>query len=219
MEVVWDGVRLAATLDADWVTKRNAIADASRAYQWQHLLKALTGSPELVNTTRLDGPSLYAPLHQAAHGGAPVEVVERLIALGAWRTLRTARGERPVDIAARKGHSHLLGLLEPVFEHQAPEAVLGRIQVHFHEVIRGRAASMVRENELRLPELEPLLELKRPHMWFAVPGMYGGFCFDLEPAGATSRLISESWCRVCGGSGQRHVITADGSELVAEGFV
>ena len=58
MEVVWDGVRLAATLDADWVTKRNAVADASRAYQWQHLLKALTGSPELVNTTRLDGPSL-----------------------------------------------------------------------------------------------------------------------------------------------------------------
>ena len=35
--------------------------------------------------------------------------------------------------------------------------------------------SEIEEHGLRLPELEPLLELGRPKMWFAVPGMYGGF--------------------------------------------
>jgi hypothetical protein len=37
--------------------------------------------------------------------------------------------------------------------------------------------------------------------------------------GSGSRLMSESWCRVVEGSGQRHEITAQGARLVAEGFV
>jgi hypothetical protein len=56
-------------------------------------------------------------------------------------------------------------------------------------------------------------------MWFAVPGMYGGFSYRLETEGEESRLISESWCRVVGGSGERHEINAFGSRLVDEGFV
>ena len=56
-------------------------------------------------------------------------------------------------------------------------------------------------------------------MWFAVPGMCGGFSYPLEVAGATSRLICESRCRGAGGSGERHLISAAGSTLVEEGFV
>jgi len=74
------------------VVTRHAVADAARDYAWPLLLELLEQHRELINNTRLDGPSLYAPLHQAAHGGAPVEVAARLIGLGAWRTLRTARG-------------------------------------------------------------------------------------------------------------------------------
>jgi len=33
--------------------------------------------------------------------------------------------------------------------------------------------------------LEVLLELDRPELWFAVPGMYGGFSIRLEAAGPT----------------------------------
>ncbi len=77
----------------------------------------------------------------------------------------------------------------------------------------------MQENDLRLPELEPLLELDRPQMWFTVPGMYGGFCYRLESPGVEAKLIAESWCRVVGGSGQRHEITSEGSRLVEEGFV
>ena len=71
----------------------------------------------------------------------------------------------------------------------------------------------------RLPELEPLLELDKAEMWFPIPGMYGGFSYRLECAGANTLLIAESWCRVVGGSGQRHEITAVGSRLTEEGFV
>jgi hypothetical protein len=40
-----------------------------------------------------------------------------------------------------------------------------------------RAAQLVFEEALRLPELEPLLELETPSVYFAVPGMYGGFSY------------------------------------------
>ena len=76
----------------------------------------------------------------------------------------------------------------------------------------------MREQGLRLPELEPLLELPRPQAWFAAPGMYGGFSYTLEAAGAASRLIAESWSRVVEGSGQRHLVSAAGSTPVDEGF-
>jgi hypothetical protein len=72
---------------------------------------------------------------------------------------------------------------------------------------------------MRLPELEPLLELASPKMWFPVPGMMGGFSYWLEETGVNAKLVSESWSRGVGGSGQRHIITSEGSTLEAEGFV
>jgi hypothetical protein len=145
-----------------------------------------------------------------------VEVVQQLIDMGAWRTLRNARGERPLDVATRKKHTHLLGVLEPVYRHLVPLGMLLKIQSHLHEVIRGRAEQLVQEHALRLPELEPLLELEQPQMWFSVPGMYGGLKYHLDEAGVIARLVSERWCRVVGGSGQRHVITSKGGVLEEE---
>ncbi len=139
--------------------------------------------------------------------------------MGAWRTLRNARGERPVDVARRRGHEHLLAVLEPDYQRQVPAETLRRIQAHFHEVIRERAKDLVEEHSLRLPELEHLLEMARPAVWFPVPGMYGGFSYRLEGEGTGARLVSTSWSRVVGGSGQRHRIDAEGSRLVERGFV
>ena len=216
---IWDGVRLSSTVGGEGLEARNAVADAARHYDWQLLLALLAQHDELVNSARPDGWSLFAPLHQAAHGGAPVEVVIRLVGMGAWRTLRNAHGERPVDVAARRGHTRLMRALEPDLLHVVPSKTLSSMQEYFHDVIRGRADELVREHRLRLPELEPLLEIKQAPVWFAVPGMYGGFSYQLEADGEQSRLIVESWCRVCGGSGQRHVVSASGSTLVDEGFV
>lgn len=219
MDIVWDGITKAGTLN-DWAaTARSALADAAKAYNWPRVFELISEHTEFVNSCRPGGKSLFAPLHQAAHAGAGVEVVHRLIELGAWRTLQNARGERPVDVAERQGHHHLRGVLEPVLKHRVPHGVLLRIQSHFHEIIRGRIDRVLPDHGLRLPELEPLLELDRPKMWFPVPGMYGGFSYRLESPGVEAELISESWCRVVGGSGQRHEITSGGSRLVEEGFV
>ena len=49
--------------------------------------------------------------------------------------------------------------------------------------------------------------------------MYGGFNFWLEAEHDDVRLVTESWCRVVDGSGQRHIVTADDARLVDEGFV
>jgi hypothetical protein len=219
MDIVWDGVTQAESLNGWALTARSELADAAKAYNWPRVFELICEHREYVNSFRPDGKSLFAPLHQAAHAGAPVEVVHRLIELGAWRTLQNARGERPVDVAERQGHHHLREVLEPVLKHRVPNGVLLRIQSHFHEVIHRRIDQKLPDEGLRLPELEPLLELDRPQMWFPVPGMYGGFSYRLESAGVNAKLISESWCRVVDGSGERHEITSKGSRLVEQGFV
>lgn len=219
MDIAWDGITRAVGLPEDAVQVRHALADAARDADWALVFELLTTHRELVNSTRLDGLSWYTPLHQTAHGDAPVEVIRRLVDLGAWRSLRNARGERAVDVAERCGHQRLIGALTPEYRHEVPLEDLRNIQRHFHAVIQGRTEALIREHALRLPELEPLLELASPHTWFPVPGMYGGFSYELNVSARPVTLVSESWSRVVDGSGQRHEITTVGSRLVDEGFV
>lgn len=210
-----------STLKDAFARRRHELADLAKRYDWAAVLAFLAedGHEGLVNSTRPDGKSWFAPLHQVAHGGAPVEVAERLIALGAWRLLPTATGERPSEIARRRGHTHLVGPLTPRPVIDVPVDELAAIQRHFHEVIRGREAELVDEHGLRLPELAVLTESDPPAAWFAVPGMYGGFDYRLSPGETGWLLTAESWSRVASGSGQRHEITAAGALLVDEGFV
>lgn len=87
-------------------------------------------------------------------------------------------------------------------------------------MIRERACKLVEEHALRLPQLDPLLEMEAGgEIWFPVPGMYGGFKVGLVGDGVDAKLVVENWCRVVEGSGQRHEITCRGSNLVEEGFV
>jgi hypothetical protein len=161
MSIIWDGITQADVLREDASRMRHSLSDAAKNYDWPRVFELVAQEPALVNTTRLNGASLYAPLHQVAYGGAPVEVAQRLIGLGAWRTLQNARGERPVDVAERCGHRHLIKALTPDYKQHVPIGVLLKIQAHFHMVIRGRIDQELPNHGLRLPELEPLLELER----------------------------------------------------------
>ncbi|MEP7124480.1 MAG: ankyrin repeat domain-containing protein [Byssovorax sp.] len=219
MDIVWPGITRAETLNESASVARTALADAAKSYIWPRMFEILAEHPGLVNYARPGSASLYAPLHQVAHAGAPAAIVQRLIGLGAWRTLQNFRGERPIDVAVRMGHTHLIEALTPVYLHRVPVAELLAIQEHFHRLIQRRVEREVNKNALRLPELTPLLEIETPKMWFPVPGMYGGFSYELSPEIPPARLVVESWSRVVGGSGQRHEITAEGTLLVAEGFV
>lgn len=218
-DIVWCGTTRAKGM-SDWYLKaRHEVSDAAKAYEWDRLFSVLNEYPDLVNATRPKGRSLFTPLHQAAKGGASNEVIFQLIARGAWRTIENEFGERPVDVASRCGHLNLISELEPVLKRVVPAGVLRKIQENFHAVIRGRAGKLVLKEKLRLPELSTLLEIDSGSIWFMVPGMYGGFSYWLEDSGVNANMIVESWCRVEGGSGQRHAITSRGFDLIDEGFV
>jgi hypothetical protein len=219
MEAVWDGLTRPKNISEESLRTRGELADAARSYDWPRVIGILSVHKDLVNSTRPGGLSLYAPLHQAAHGGASAEVILRLIELGAWRTLQNARGERPIDVAEKRGFTDLASILAPEMSRRVPLGVLLTIQAHFHAVIRGRADKQVQEHDLRLPELEPLLEFEDLRIWFPVPGMYGGFAYRLVAEGVGAKLVSDSWTRVVEGSGERHEITSAGSQLVEKGFV
>ncbi|MEJ8827114.1 ankyrin repeat domain-containing protein [Variovorax humicola] len=198
---------------------RHELADAAKRLDWTRVLTLVADDEQLVNSVRPEGRSGFTPLHQAAYGNAPLDVVHRLISMNAARSVQNSNGERPIDVADRRGHQHLLDALAPHHWHKIPNGILRRIEENFHAVIAGRVRSLIDEHRLRLPQLELLLELERPRMWFAVPGMYGGFSYRFETFGVNAKLVSESWSRMEGGSGQRHEINSAGSVLVEEGFV
>ncbi len=212
--VTWDGVTQRTTYRNGVVEHRDRLAEAARSGDWPSVLTLLAAHPQWVNATRIGGESGYTPLHQAAWHGVPVAIVLRLVELGAWRTLRTAEGERALDIADRLGHRHLAGALRPVARRPVPDETLTALERHLHALIRERAGALVEAHKLRLPELEPLTEVTDPTFWFPVPGMYGGFSYTLSH----DELIVESWCRVVGGSGQTHRVTVNGVELVRDGW-
>lgn len=218
-ELFWDGITKSSTLTPDAARKRHRVAGSAKKGDWRRLLSILTEDPSLVNITRPDGKALYAPLHYAAFAGAPAQIVHDLLRLGAFRTLRDAQGNRPVDIARNRSHKHLISVLDPVLEHSVRPDTLSRIQQNFHEVILGRASEQITEHRLRLPDLESVLEFVSATFWFEVPEMYGGFSYSIVSDDPEARLMVESWCRVYEGSGQRHEITESGSRLVEEGFV
>jgi hypothetical protein len=208
----WHGGSLRTTYNDVFVAQRDKLADAAKAGEWQRVFDQLESHPGLVNSARIGGRSGYTPLHQAAWHGADASTIVRLIDLGAWRTLRTLSGQRPVDIARERGHFHLVEALQPVVVH--PVSGLDALQDNLHSLIRERAGDLVEEHRLRLPELQPLTEMPDPQLWFPVPGMYGGFACRFDG----QELIVESWCRISGGSGQTHRISADGVRLVESGW-
>lgn len=221
MDVYWDGVTKNEDFSDEEADRRKILADAAKSCDWAMVIKLVEGNKNYANACRLGGNSYFSPLHHAAYNGAPAQIVMRLIEFGAWRTLQNAYGERPIDVAARQGQNQLQVPLEPVKKHSVPNGVLLKIEYNFHAIIRARLEQDLpdRNLELRLPQLEPLLELDRPEMWFPVPGMYGGFRYRLENIGADAKLVSSSWCRVVEGSVQRHEVTCRGSRLIAKGSV
>lgn len=94
-----------------------------------------------------------------------------------------------------------------------------KLRTRFHKLIRQRAGNLIKKHRLQLPQLVGLESDPKNPSWFPVPGMYGGFKFWLIYEDDQPVIISESWCRVVEGSGQRHRITTDSIELVESGFV
>lgn len=213
-ESEWDGVTLRSTYNDGLVALRDRLADAARDGDWPAVFTLLGTAKTSVNNWRVGGASWYSVLHQAAWHGADTGTVVRLVEAGGWRTLRTHDGQCPEDIAAQRGHRHLAELLAPAPRHPVSRELREGLERGLHSVVMTRAGNLVAKERLRLPELDPLTELANPSCWFPVPGMYGGFGYRLDG----EELEVKSWCRVSGGSGQTHRITAHAVELVDSGW-
>ena len=134
----WLGVNNPAALDPQALAQAHDIADAAKAFNWPHLMALLSKDAQRINASRIGGPSGYAPLHQAAYSGAPIEVAQALISLGALRTLRTMDGQRAVDIARQEGHRHLVEILTPTPSLAFAPDKLTKVERGVHQVIRER---------------------------------------------------------------------------------
>jgi hypothetical protein len=119
----------------------------------------------------------------------------------------------------RQLHSTLLGKGEVHEGSPAVESELKELEVGFHALIQSRLAEFRVPLPEELPQLEGIVATEQNPAWFDVDGMYGGFTYYLLSNKSPARLIVESWSRVMEGSGQRHLITTTGTELVEAGFV
>lgn len=215
MSTEWPGIVDTEALKASYVENVNLVADAAKAGNWTEVLRLLDSDDWLTpNQWRISGRSWFTPLHQAAWLGAPVDVVEQLTQRGAWRSLRNADGDLPVDIAEKRGHHHLLDPLGVRATGDYEQRKYAAWDRHLAELIAERTQMldpvMFRQVPTEVIALEQLESL-----WFGYPGMYGGFGMSIH----RDRLFVESWSRVVGGSGQAHVITEGGCVLVEEGFI
>lgn len=211
----WPGVVDSQVLTSSYVDDVNRLADAAREGIWDSVFQLLDRSGSLgPNTWRVGGTSWYTPIHQVAWHGAETEVAERLIELGAWRSLRDSSGKRPVDIAEERGHRHLLPVLGAAAVSDHDRRRYGAWDRHLADLIAERTRQLGPVRFRPVPTEIVVLEGLEP-LWFAYPGMYGGFALSVFKG----RLLVESWSRVVGGSGQAHVITESGGVLVEEGFV
>lgn len=215
MTSTWNGVLDPDVLNDALVDHSARLADAAKAGRWDTVLGLVEDSTwGDANQWRIDGRSWFAPLHQVAWLGAPADVAERLLRASAWRSLRTADGDRPIDLARRRGHHHLLETLGV--------RDLSTSDRRRHAAWDAHLAGLIAERTRRLDPVrfrpvptELLVVEQMETLWVPYPGMYGGFSLSVH----RGRLVVESWSRVAGGSGQAHVITESGCVLVEEGFV
>ena len=113
---------------------------------------------------------------------------------------------------------HLVPLLTPVLHTTIAAETLAAMQRHFHDVIRGQLAISWQNTGYGCRNWKHCWRLSTETV-VPVPGMYGGFGFWLDTLVEEPVVLAESWSRVVGGSGERHIISPRGSLLLAAGFV
>lgn len=223
----WDPYVRADDLTEESRRIRFSTAAAAKRGEWDRFLAPFQEKkpgefPLAPNLIVPDGRLLPAPLHLAAQCGAPLEVVQELTDLGAWRTLQNARGERPVDVAARCGHDYLLKALEPEYRMRIPWGLLRQIEHELHEMMRDYLERQFKSRplktySLRLPQVEPALESAIDAIYMDIPATYGTstFNFSFNSGAAQAMLVVFGVCRVSGGSEEKYEITQAGRRRVA----
>ncbi|KAL9100497.1 MAG: hypothetical protein Q9163_004136 [Psora crenata] len=165
-------------------------------YEWQK--GDWCNVPRLFDTaTDATNGSGFTALHQAAYNNASLIFVQKLIDLGAWRTMKAQKRERFMtarEIAIQRSHHKLIPLLEPRIHHTIAPDVLEVLERRVHELMREMAndavgpprviiATTFRTDTLtqinrfavRMPQLNVLTEIDmvNPSLWVPIPSKRG----------------------------------------------
>jgi len=127
----------------------------------------------------------------------------------------------PIPKANHVSVDDLLRDRKPSDQHFSEED-LAIIEANFHNLIRYRCRrapeSLVWLDQQELPKITNDLLQNKEIQWFPVAGMYGGFAYALFDYGEPV-IMTDSWSRIIGGSGEQHRVSVGEVRLVAEGFV
>ncbi|NLU70453.1 ankyrin repeat domain-containing protein [Streptomyces sp. HNM0574] len=201
----WDGLTDRGRYGKAFLEERDRFSDKARDADWTGMFEVLGKNAGWVNLPRPGNRTGFAPLHQAAWHGADFAVVSRLLAHGGWRTQRTRDGQRPVDVARERGHTHLLELLDPVVVRPLPSPA-EMLEDRFHALLREKTGRCFEETHHLLPPLSPLTEGPAVQIVFPVVGMMGGFTYRLEE----DRLRVHAHSRMDSDGGDHYHVTPQG---------
>jgi hypothetical protein len=215
----WYGAISLKGMNYHLLSESKAIDQALAAGDWPSVIRVLEGSSDLVNAVFPKNRKQSTLLHMAAVGEASPYIVEELLRLGAFRTVKDASGLQAVEIAERAGADYLLTLLKPETNRNLEPERLSFIQEMFHGFLRTFMLAYKTPVPLRLPQLSVFTEVDRLRVWFPIPMMAGGCNFWIEEEERQSVLHAETWCRICDGSGMHHRITPFEITVIEEGFV
>ena len=96
----------------------------------------------------------------------------------------------------------------------APE--LKHLVGNFHRLIRKRQLEFNLPPLSHMPSAHEVIGSTAGKKWFSVPGMYGGFSYQLGGPEASPKLVVKSWSRVVEGSEQTHEVTGAGFSITPE---
>ena len=88
-----------------------------------------------------------------------------------------------------------------------------KLEKNFHALIVKRITeefSSIELSRIKLPHLKiPFIDIFSSR-YVGIDGMYGGFQYTFDASEDVLKLIVESWSRIIGGSGQKHIVTPEG---------
>lgn len=194
-----------------FLAMNHKVADAARDGNWDQLFCLLEDHPKLINYSRIGGKSGYTPLHQAAYNQAPADVLRKLLAMGAFRTVRNSSGETAFDVGIKQNaFPENMGLLAPELARMCTWDDIAQLDDMFLKLVQDVIGELWCESDLKLPSLSVIFELECPQLWIPIPGMYGGFHVVLSRSGDSPQCLVKSWSRICEGSEKTHLLMKHG---------
>ncbi len=195
--MLWDGGLTRQSMHLP--LERKQICEALNLHNWSGIISLLEANRDLVNAVLPGKHSWSTLLHECIVQNAPKAFTLKVIEMGAFRTAENASGQRPIDLLKSKMQNDLVADLEPRNCYSFDLMQLSCVEQLFHGLIRAMIVSYKVERPLRLPQLSVLTELQERSLYFALPGMAGGFKFWLDQESkAVPILVSDSWSRIDG---------------------